>query len=443
MVSLGDADSKKSRRRRRPTHEQKFSSYLSFGGGAAICLGCFLVLYMIVLLCASPLLLQDAPQESHLQRGQVLQPVVDNVRNLPHNVPVIAEHLKDQLQNFRKMKGETDLHLMDKAKEAMELFKKSRMAVSDATAKRNAAIPAEKEAGDRKGFVVLGMHRSGTSMLSGILVTGMGYNVGGPLIGSAADNEKGFFELLDAVLQNDEFMNLQRVWWSANMMQYNNEKALEAKKSGKATFAHGEKALKFLNNPDNSPWLQKDPRMCITLKTWLPLLNSEPAVLWTYRHPMEVAHSLMHREKGISLCHGLRLWIVYNMLGLQNSADLCRVYSSNDAILADPLHEVKRLSAELTSKCGVPSPPEELTQDKVEVFVDTSLQHNKKKLNQSQTVIAQYGDCKVYDIVTNTAEGTPEYDLERTLYLLAMKLYCDMESGKAYSPDFSEWPVLP
>lgn len=403
-----------------------------------MCLGCFLLAYILVLLCASPLLLQESPQESHLRRGEVLQPMVNNVRNLPHNVPVIAGRLK---QGFRQMKSETDLHLMDKAKEALEKFKQNQVAESDAAKKD--IVPTEKEAGDRKGFVVLGMHRSGTSMLSGILVTGMGYNVGGPLIGSAADNEKGFFELLDAVLQNDEFMNLQRVWWSANMMAYDNEKAATAMKSGAATFAHGRKALAFLNGPDNAPWLQKDPRMCITLKTWLPLLNSEPAVLWTYRHPMEVAHSLMHREKGITLSHGLRLWIVYNMLGLKNSADLCRVYSSNDAVLADPLGEVQRLSSELTSKCGVPAPPDVLTEEKVSLFVDTSLQHNKKKANQSETVVAEHGDCKVYDFVTDTAEGSPEYDLERTLYLLAMKLFCDMESGAAYKPDFTEWPQLP
>ncbi len=35
------------------------------------------------------------------------------------------------------------------------------------------------------GFVVLGMHRSGTSMLSGLLVKGFGYETGGPLIGAS------------------------------------------------------------------------------------------------------------------------------------------------------------------------------------------------------------------------------------------------------------------
>ena len=50
-------------------------------------------------------------------------------------------------------------------------------------------------------------------MLSGLLVTSCGYTVGGPLIGAHFDNEKGFFERVDIVLQNDEFMGKQR--WSA------------------------------------------------------------------------------------------------------------------------------------------------------------------------------------------------------------------------------------
>lgn len=37
----------------------------------------------------------------------------------------------------------------------------------------------------KPGFMVLGMHRSGTSMLSGLLVKGFGYETGGPLIGAA------------------------------------------------------------------------------------------------------------------------------------------------------------------------------------------------------------------------------------------------------------------
>jgi len=43
---------------------------------------------------------------------------------------------------------------------------------------------------NKPGFIVLGMHRSGTSMLSGLLVEGFGYETGGPLIMPNFDNEK-------------------------------------------------------------------------------------------------------------------------------------------------------------------------------------------------------------------------------------------------------------
>ena len=42
----------------------------------------------------------------------------------------------------------------------------------------------------RPGVIVLGMHRSGTSMLSGVLVEGFGYETGGPLLAPQSDNEK-------------------------------------------------------------------------------------------------------------------------------------------------------------------------------------------------------------------------------------------------------------
>jgi hypothetical protein len=48
----------------------------------------------------------------------------------------------------------------------------------------------------------------------------MGYKVGGPLIQPAFDNEKGLFELLPIVLQNDEFMAKQHIGWSYNVINY-------------------------------------------------------------------------------------------------------------------------------------------------------------------------------------------------------------------------------
>jgi hypothetical protein len=334
-----------------------------------------------------------------------------------------------------------DEHLINATVLEMNKLRKIRLG-KPAIIAQKAKMQQPKSSRQRGGFIVLGMHRSGTSMLSGLLVTGLGYNVGEPLIGGAFDNEKGFFELLDVVLQNDEFMNAQQVWWSSNVLNYDSQKASEIVKLGGKAFQHGRRALKFLNDPDNVPWLQKDPRMCITLPTWLPLLQTEPAVVFTFRHPVEVAHSLIKRETSFTLEHALRLWVVYNMRALQNSQHLCRVFTSNEEVLKRPLEEVQRVADELTSKCQVPKPPQVLTVEQVNKFVDTSLQHNKKAADTGRSVIATHHEhCVVYELETETDPLDPQYLLEQQWYKMAMQMYCDMKEGVAYKDDY-QWPQL-
>lgn len=451
-------------RGRRTMQQHQFSSYLSFSLPATICIGLFLMIYIIVLGIFAPLLQQQSPQETIVQHGQVLRPVLDQMNDggsssrlsnvFKHIIDNEAKLLKKQIDTFRNANGISDQSLMDEANKELLLLRKKRTTYSssqsDARRVDTSVQQQQKEqpilpkgsnydkTKQRYGFIVLGMHRSGTSMLSGLLVNGMGYNVGGPLIGSAFDNEKGFFELIDAVLQNDEFFTLQEMYWAANIINYNDTLALEHKLTGKATFKHGTRALQFLNNiNENAPYLQKDPRMCITLKTWLPLLNNEPAIVFTFRHPLEVAMSLNRREKGISIDHGLRIWIVYNMRALQNSVGLCRVYSSNENLMENPYQEVRRISEELTTKCNVPRPSQNLTQELVNQFVDPSLHHNNKKKNDGKRIITNMDGCIIYEYKSSTSEeDTDQYKIEQVMYSIAMKFYCDLRNGKAYEPEY-------
>jgi len=289
-------------------------------------------------------------------------------------------------------------------------------------------------------------------MLSGLLVKGYGYETGGPLIGASFDNEKGFYERIDLVLQNDEFMYAQNAGWSWNVNEYDPQKALEHKQQGRITFKEGNTALKFLNNHmKTKPYLQKDPRMCITLPTWLKLLDDKPAILFTYRHPLEVAMSLKHRENNFSLEHGLRLWIVYNMKALQNSMGLCRVFSTNEAIFKDPMDELPRIMNELTHKCNIIPPPiHVLSEDLVDTFIDPKLQHNKKEKKakeKEQRILKNFGpdqagkECLARDFESDYKEGSANRKAEVELYLMAMKVYCDLEGGPAFTEDY-EWPDL-
>ena len=173
-------------------------------------------------------------------------------------------------------------------------------------------------------------------------------------------------------------------------------------------------------------------------------MNNEPAIVFTYRHPLEVALSINKRDEGIALETGLRLWIVYNMRAIQNSRGLCMVRSSNDEILKDPLNEIQRISDELTTTCGVPAPPNRITQEEIEKFIDPKLQHNKKKrAEEEKEVIETYNDgkCVVHSYTSEEEPGSASYKREHDLYRKAMKIYCDFQSGKAYQDDYT-WPSL-
>jgi hypothetical protein len=199
--------------------DQRFSSYMTFGFHATVCLAIFLLLYIVLLVGLFPLLNQEAPITVPTHHGEVLSPVVQNavekIKHMPH-VPGqrIAEGLaenvvgtiKKKIQDLRKTEGLTDATLMKKAAEEIEAMRQRRQVGAGGSAGAagirgggagaavvaGAALVAQAKPapGRRPGFMVLGMHRSGTSMLAGLMVTGMGYKTGGPLIGGAFDNGK-------------------------------------------------------------------------------------------------------------------------------------------------------------------------------------------------------------------------------------------------------------
>lgn len=270
--------------------------------------------------------------------------------------------------------------------------------------------------------------------------------------------------------QNDVFLTAQKIGWNSNnIASFDPEKALEHKLKRKIKFKEGKKALNFFNKLKILPYLQKDPRMCITLPTWLQLLDEEPAILFTYRHPLEVALSLKSRgeemtrikieKEGnktimpkavnldeITLEKGLLLWISYNVRALQYSRGLCRVFTSNEAVYYDPAKEVQRIKDELTTKCNVIPPPiVEIPIEVVNAFVDPKLQHNKKgseKDKDKKKILKDFGNgCVALDFKSDHEDKSANRRAEVEMYLMAMKVFCDMENGPAYKDDY-EWPDL-
>ena len=249
------------------------------------------------------------------------------------------------------------------------------------------------------------------------------------------------------MVQNDEFFKAQGIRWDHNAIFYDSEKALLDKMQSKIDFEKGTQALQFFNNHSKTmPYLQKDPRMCIALPTWLKLLDDEPAVVFTYRHPFDVALSVKKRAAHCTIEYGLQLWIIYNMRAIQNSAGLCRVFTSNGKIISDPTREVQRIKDQLTDRCKVLPPLKSLIpKSVVDSFIDPNLQHNsKKRKNDEKTsrILKDFGEgCMAREFESDHEEGSSKFKAEREMFLMAMQVFCDLENGKAYEEGY-EWPEL-
>jgi len=146
----------------------------------------------------------------------------------------------------------------------------------------------------KKLIFVLGMHRSGTSVLARMLNL-LGVDLGGNLIEAQAGvNEKGFWEHAEVVEINEALLSrldscwydicpLPESWWQ--------DARLDDLK---------ERAGAFLATAFSSELsLIKDPRLCVLLPFWQQVAETagwQPLVVLANRHPDEVTASLSKRD---------------------------------------------------------------------------------------------------------------------------------------------------
>lgn len=157
----------------------------------------------------------------------------------------------------------------------------------------------------RTAFVVLGMHRSGTSSVAGVLAL-LGATPPRTLMGPKPENPKGFWESEVLMAFNDEILTRAGSAWDdpAPLDQ------------GVFDGAQGDdlrrRAREKLNEEfgDADTIVIKDPRICRFYPFWRDVLVSagyEPFVILPLRDPAEVATSLQARN-GMPIENGLKLW---------------------------------------------------------------------------------------------------------------------------------------
>ena len=175
--------------------------------------------------------------------------------------------------------------------------------------------------------LIVGMHRSGTSLL-GSLLPACGIATPGPLIAGDTHNPEGYFERADiTALQEQLLIDLER-WWPA-------PEGCKPLASGWMQGDVSQHALEQLTAllahdcaSQSGPWAIKDPRSSLLLPLWksaCTALNIPLRLLLAVRDPAEVSVSLTRRDQtltGMSHWRAQRLWWHHNVSVLRNGHDL-------------------------------------------------------------------------------------------------------------------------
>jgi hypothetical protein len=232
------------------------------------------------------------------------------------------------------------------------------------------AIQAARSEPKRTAYLVLGMHRSGTSAVTQLLGLA-GAKLPTHVMPGDEHNAKGYFEPWRIAIFNDERLRAAGGAWDDvfgfpfRALPRRDERKWLTR--GEALFdeEYGDVAFPLL----------KDPRVTVLMPFWRTLFDDmamAARVVIPVRHPLAVAGSLGRRD-GFPLQKSVLLWTSYMLAAEAYTRDLPRVFVDYDALLGDWRAEVGRIEAahgaplpKLTDKAG----------RAIDRFLSPELRHN-------------------------------------------------------------------
>ena len=223
---------------------------------------------------------------------------------------------------------------------------------------------------EKSALFVLGMHRSGTSLMAGCLA-GLGVDFGSDMVPAREGvNAKGFFEHRQILEVHDRLLGLlESDWMDPCPLPTGWAK-------GAGATAEAQRLQTILHRDLRSPLIGiKDPRLARLLPLWTDLMEREGRATKTIivlRKPSEIAASLARRDQ-FSEERSLLLWL-NQMLGAEEvTRGLPRLFINFEDLLAAPAESCERISDRLEIQFPI-LPAEGRTI--LEEFATKSLQHH-------------------------------------------------------------------
>jgi hypothetical protein len=194
----------------------------------------------------------------------------------------------------------------------------------------------------RAAYLVLGMHRSGTSAVTQLLALA-GADMPRNVMPGDEHNAKGYFEPWKIAMFNDQRLRAAGSAWDdvfafpyVPLAPDDETRWLQdATEIYRAEF--GDKRFPLL----------KDPRVTALLPLWRQVLDRQGVdarCVIPVRHPLAVAGSLAKRN-GFPVEKSVLLWTSYMLAAEAYTRDLPRVFVAYDAVLSDWKTQVNRIEA--------------------------------------------------------------------------------------------------
>lgn len=220
-------------------------------------------------------------------------------------------------------------------------------------------------------ILILGMHRSGTSALSGTLNI-LDVYLGSDLIKPMDQNPKGFYEntLLNGLNEN----LLKKIGSSWDDVFYNDEK-LDPEADTSELEEIIKKEFKY-----SQLFAIKDPRLAYLFPLYtkaLTKLGIEIKIIIPFRNPLEVAGSL-NKRNNFSQEKSLLLWAYHFLLSEKHSRDFPRVFTGFEELVESPQSVIKlidlKLDLNLTKEFSA-------KKDQISEFLAPGLKHHNIALD--------------------------------------------------------------
>ena len=218
----------------------------------------------------------------------------------------------------------------------------------------------------RRALLVLGMHRSGTSALTGLIVR-LGVDAPRTLHPPNEWNPLGYWESEPILEFHDRLLRAAGTSWDA---------WTPLRRLVCGSPVHGELTRLVAAEFGSAPmFVVKDPRMCRLVPFWLRTLEAsdiEPAAILIVRDPVEVSRSLATRD-GLSAEFSLLMWLRHMLDAEHATRGLPRSIVSYRELLTDWRAVAHRIADDLhiTWPCSPDAAGEAIAQ-----FVKPDLCHH-------------------------------------------------------------------